>query len=244
MDLTPLEPWIAHKIGATGALTRDALTAYQLAALNETLAWVRARSPFYRERLADAPPTLAALEDLPALPFTTADDIQTEPLRFVCVSQSEISRVVTLDTSGTTGHSKRLYFTADDQALTVDFFQAGMSTFTRPGDRVLILLRGPRRRVDDALPRPTHAAGPAGPRGSRRVRRAAPRHRRDVRRARPLAAQTHLQRWAGRLRRGRRHISIAENLTSRELCSILNSEIGSCWIKRNGTEMIRPRDLA
>lgn len=140
MDLTPLEPWIARKIGATGALTRAALTAYQLAALNETLAWVRARSPFYRERLADAPPTLAALEDLAALPFTTADDIQAEPLRFVCVSQSEISRVVTLDTSGTTGHSKRLYFTADDQALTVDFFRAGMSTFTRTGDRVLILL--------------------------------------------------------------------------------------------------------
>jgi phenylacetate-coenzyme A ligase PaaK-like adenylate-forming protein len=50
--------------------------------------------------------------------------------------------VVTLDSSGTTGQPKRIYFTGDDQALTVDFFRVGMSTFTDPGDRVLILLPG------------------------------------------------------------------------------------------------------
>lgn len=137
MMLTPLEPWVTRKIGAD-ALTREALAAYQLAALNETLAWARARSRFYRERLPGA--ALASLDELAALPFTTADDIRAHPLHFVCVSQGEIARVVTLDTSGTTGAPKRLYFTAEDQELTVDFFQVGMSTFTRPDDRVLILL--------------------------------------------------------------------------------------------------------
>lgn len=135
--LTPLEPWIARKIGVSH-LTREALTAYQLAALNEMLAWAGARSRFYRDRLLGT--ALASLDELAALPFTTADDIRADPLRFVCVSQGEIARVVTLDTSGTTGAPKRLYFTAEDQELTVDFFQVGMSTFTRPGDRVLILL--------------------------------------------------------------------------------------------------------
>ncbi|MBN1261690.1 MAG: phenylacetate--CoA ligase family protein [Anaerolineae bacterium] len=139
-ELTPLEPWIAHKIGIPGALNRAALEAYQLAALRETLTWAREHSAFYRAHLAHTPARLAGFEDLSALPFTTAADIREDPLRFVCVSQGDIARVVTLDTSGTTGQPKRIYFTAGDQALTVDFFQVGMSTFTRSGDRVLILL--------------------------------------------------------------------------------------------------------
>jgi phenylacetate-CoA ligase len=70
--------------------------------------------------------------------------VRENGLRFLCVSQDDIRRVVTLDTSGTTGSPKRLYFTADDQELTIDFFHVGMSTFTAPGDRVLILLPGER----------------------------------------------------------------------------------------------------
>ncbi len=139
MDLTPLEPWIARKIGVS-RLTREALDAYQLARLQETLTYARERSRFYRDRLADAPPCLESLADMAVLPFTTAADLREDPLRLVCVPQGEIARVVTLDTSGTTGAPKRLYFTAADQELTVDFFQVGMSTFTAPGDRVAILL--------------------------------------------------------------------------------------------------------
>ncbi len=139
LDLTPLEPWIARKIGVS-RLTREALAAYHLVRLQETWAWVRTHSRFYREHLADAPARLESLADMAALPCTTAADIREDALRFVCVSQSDIARVVTLDTSGTTGAPKRLYFTAADQKLTVDFFQAGMSTFTAPGDRVAILL--------------------------------------------------------------------------------------------------------
>ena len=48
--------------------------------------------------------------------------------------------MVTLGSSGTTGQPKRIFFTREDQELTIDFFQVGMSTFTAPGDRVLILL--------------------------------------------------------------------------------------------------------
>jgi phenylacetate-coenzyme A ligase PaaK-like adenylate-forming protein len=139
-ELTPLEPWIARKIGAAGRLRAAELRAYQLHALRDTLAWARERSPFYRRHLAEAPTDLRSLDDLAALPFTTAAHIREQPLRFVCVSQGDIERVVTLDTSGTTGRPKRLYFTKDDQALTIDFFQVGMSTFTSDGDRVLILL--------------------------------------------------------------------------------------------------------
>jgi phenylacetate-CoA ligase len=144
--LTPLQPWIARKIGGEGgaSLTRAHIREYQLARLRNTLRLVRERSPFYRLHLADAPDDLGCLEDLARFPFTTADDLRENGLRFLCVSQGDIQRVVTLDTSGTTGNPKRLYFTAGDQELTIDFFHVGMSTLTDPGDRVLILLPGER----------------------------------------------------------------------------------------------------
>jgi len=141
MQLTPLEAWCAQKIGsADGRLRRGELEAYQLERLRQTIQLARQKSRFYHERLATCPTELTSLDDLKAFPFTTADDLRSEGLRMLCVSQSEIERVVTLDTSGTTGTPKRLYFTRPDQELTIDFFQHGMSTFTQPGDRALILL--------------------------------------------------------------------------------------------------------
>jgi phenylacetate-CoA ligase len=145
IPLSPLEPWIAAKIGEFGRpFTRAALEAHQLAQLNDTLRLARSHSLSYRRRLADVPGELASLDDLYSLPFTTSEDIREQGLQFLCVSQDEIRRVVTLDSSGTTGNPKRIYFTGADQELTVDFFRAGMSTFTEPGDRVLILLPGER----------------------------------------------------------------------------------------------------
>lgn len=143
MNQTPLDSWIAGRIGRVGQpLTRAALADYQLASLRETLRLVREESPFYRRHLADTPRELTGLADLHRFPFTSADDIRADPLQFVCGSQDAIRRVVTLDSSGTTGKPKRIYFTRADQELTIDFFCVGMSTFTTPGDRVLILLPG------------------------------------------------------------------------------------------------------
>ncbi len=145
MRLTPLDPWIATKIAQDGGrATRAAIEAYQLQKLRETLHLVREKSGFYRKHLAAAPADLSCLADLARFPFTTAEEMCEDALPFLCVSQGEIHRVVTLDSSGTTGKPKRLYFTRDDQELTIDFFQVGMSTMVEAGDRVLILLPGER----------------------------------------------------------------------------------------------------
>ena len=122
------------------ALSREAVEAYQLKKLQDTLNWCFERSPFYREQLLGYPRNMRSLEEWQAYPLTTAGDVRKRPFSFVCVSQSDVERVVTLETSGTSGPPKRLYFTAEDQELTRDYFHHGMSTFTTAGDRVLILL--------------------------------------------------------------------------------------------------------
>ncbi len=136
MQKTPLDFWIKNK--TSGANLAD----WQLNKLNETLAWAHAKSSFYKKRLAEMPKKLETLADFRQFPFTTPEDLRQNPLHFVCVSQDEIERVVTLQSSGTTGEPKRVYFTAEDQALTIDFFGVGMSTLTKPGEKVLILLPG------------------------------------------------------------------------------------------------------
>ncbi|WP_246287920.1 DVU_1553 family AMP-dependent CoA ligase [Desulfolutivibrio sulfoxidireducens] len=145
-ERSPLDAWLAARMGLDGpSPTPKDVARHQLAALGRTLALVREKSPFYRERLAglprDFPRTLADMADCP---FTTPADLAADHRPFVCAPLSEIAHMVTLSTSGTTGPAKRLGFTAADVEATVDFFHHGMATFTRPGDAVLIILPGPR----------------------------------------------------------------------------------------------------
>lgn len=132
---------------------KEHLNRYQLTKLNETIQRAKQLSSFYRKHLA-ATGALTGLADLTMYPFITPADVSEHALRMICGSQSEISRVVTLATSGTTGNPKRVYFTADDQELTIDFFRCGMSGLVEPGDTTLILLPyEPSGSVGDLLMR-------------------------------------------------------------------------------------------
>lgn len=144
---TPLEAWIGAKAGigpdAGGADWRQALGAFQLRRLNDTLDHARRNASFYRRQLAALPEApLSILADLARLPFTTPSDLTADPSGFVAVGQDDIARIVTLRSSGSTGEAKRLFFTEADLELTVDFFHHGMSTLVRPGQKVAILLPG------------------------------------------------------------------------------------------------------
>ena len=151
----PLDAWSARAIGSALPLTRAALDAYQRERLRETIAWAKQRSPFYRRLLQGV-----ASEKLRDLPFTTADDLRRNDPPLLCVSQSEISHVVTLDTSGTSGPPKRLYFMPEEQETTLDFFAHGMRLPARPGDRVLIFFPAGRPgSVGDLLARALERLG-------------------------------------------------------------------------------------
>ena len=149
MQKTPMETWIGHKIqgaiGEGGVLTRARIDEYQLTKVRETIALARDKSRFYKKTLAAFPPhAIHSFQDFAQLPFTTSDDLRQDSLRFLCTSQDDISRIVTLESSGTTGSPKRIYFTADDQELTIDFFHQALPGIAKPGDKVLILLPSER----------------------------------------------------------------------------------------------------
>jgi phenylacetate-coenzyme A ligase PaaK-like adenylate-forming protein len=141
---TPLDAWIAARIGCE-RLDRSRLEAWQAQRLRETVTRARRDSAFYAERLAGVrPESLRSLTDLAGLSFTTAGDLAESGMAMLCVRPSAVSRIVTLPTSGTGGPPKRVQFTEQDLELTVDFFARGMSTFTGPGDTVLVCMPGER----------------------------------------------------------------------------------------------------
>lgn len=140
MDRTPLENWIMQK---TGIRERDikVLEAYQLGKLKETISYAKRNSIFYGKRLKDIQEdSILSLDGFKGVPFTLPQDLCLNPLDFLCVPQRKVARIVTLNTSGTSGETKRLYFTEEDLNLTVDFFRHGMSCLTDKTDKVLVLL--------------------------------------------------------------------------------------------------------
>jgi len=137
-----VDDWIAKKIGLPSRekLSREALEKWQLEKLSETLLRVLANSSFYREKIPGKP-SIYSLDELAKLPFTTPEDLARHGSEMVCVPASEVSRIVTLQsTSGTTGPPKRVWFTEDDQELMTDYIHHGLRVMTGPGDVFLVLM--------------------------------------------------------------------------------------------------------
>lgn len=140
MRRSPLDSWLGARTGLAPLDLAD-LADWQLAELRRTLAWARQASAFHAERLAGLDlSALRSLDDLARLPRMTAADLDAPSL--LTLSQDAVARVVSLNTSGSSGPPKRLLFSDADLLRTLEFFRIGMSTFTRADDAVLVLLPG------------------------------------------------------------------------------------------------------
>ena len=143
MNCSPVYAWVAQKTGLGAQLDPNTLMEYQFSRLREMLDFVKRHSRHYADTLKHLDPgSVREPQDLQRLPFTTAEDLQMNSARFVCVPQHKVARIVTLSTSGTSGNPKRLYFSEHDTELCVDFFACGMQTMVSKGDSVAVFLGG------------------------------------------------------------------------------------------------------
>lgn len=133
MEKTKLEQWIGQTENLP-ELSREALDALQLRRLNETLQRLHAR---FGDR-CPYPERLESLAQLQNLPFTTPNMLSNHPGQFLLTSQSEVSRVISGATSGTTGAAKRVFYTQADTEHTIGFFAAGISEMLHSGETCLI----------------------------------------------------------------------------------------------------------
>lgn len=115
-------------------LTRRSIEAMQLKKLNALLRREKKRNGFYR----DLPEQLNSLQELSTLPFTTEEDLAKHGPGLLLCSQSEVQRVLSDATSGTTGTAKRVFYTEGDCERTISLFMAGLGEMIFPGSRTII----------------------------------------------------------------------------------------------------------
>lgn len=145
MTKTMYEKWMEDKIlKETGKkkLSQEVLNLYQLNEIKKTINTAK-NSKFYSKILKNIKSEdINNFEDLKKIPFTTSEDLRNNPKSFLCSPLDQISRIVTINTSGTTGESKRIFFTENDLKATIEFFRYGILNLVEPGQRVLILMPG------------------------------------------------------------------------------------------------------
>lgn len=104
--------------------SEDELKKFQLEGLRWTVEHAYQGSPFYRKRLDEKgvkPETIASLEDMGKLPFTTADDLKEGyPFPLLSVPLEKVVRIHA--SSGTTGKRKVLCYTEKDISDWADMF--------------------------------------------------------------------------------------------------------------------------
>ncbi len=141
--ISPIENWVAERTELNERLSQENLKEWQFSKIREIIEYARNNSKFYSETLKDIKIYKnEGFLNLKDVPFTTPKDIANDPMKFLCVPQHEVARIVTLLTSGSLGISKRIYFTENDMERTADFFSWGMSTMVSCGQTATVFMSG------------------------------------------------------------------------------------------------------
>lgn len=105
--------------------TQESLEKYRREKREEAVRRAGANSPFYGEYRGR---------------FTDADTIAAQGERILCVPLGDVARIRTLQSSGSTGVPKRIWFTEGDMERTVSFFSRGMRPLVREGGTCVVML--------------------------------------------------------------------------------------------------------
>ena len=135
MKLSRIDEMICRQEGLS-SVTRQTIKTFQLKKLNDLLAREKSRAGFY----ANLPSSISSLDELQSLPFTTEEDLSKNAGGLLLVSQSDVQRIISEATSGTTGLPKRVFYTMQDCRNTIELYKAGLGEFVYSGSKTMICM--------------------------------------------------------------------------------------------------------
>ena len=143
IERSPIDRKIARDTGISlNELDTDRLEKWQLAEIRRLLPYL-VKSRHYRAKLAGIrPEMIQTMDDFRRLPLTSEKELAGHETDFLCMHPGEVSRMVTVPTTGTSGGSKRLAFTDRDIARALDFITVAYTTFMHAGDRMMVMMSG------------------------------------------------------------------------------------------------------
>ena len=90
-------------------VTREDIEAFQIFRLKKTIGYSSTNSSFYRgldTRIGE----IRSCDDLSKIPFTDPNDLAQSPYKLLCISMSQIARIFSHTTTGTTtGRLKKVF---------------------------------------------------------------------------------------------------------------------------------------
>jgi phenylacetate-coenzyme A ligase PaaK-like adenylate-forming protein len=109
-------------------ITQQDIEAFQIFRVKKTLEYASKKSSFYRD-LDTKIGEIRTFDDLSKIPFTDPKDLAQSPYKLLCISMSQIARIFSHTTTGTTtGRLKKVFFTHKDADAIIDSMAAIMST--------------------------------------------------------------------------------------------------------------------
>ena len=135
MKLSRIDEMICRQEGLS-SVTRQTIKTFQLKKLNDLLTREKSRAGFY----ANLPSSISSLDELQSLPFTNEEDLSKNAGGLLLVSQSDVQRIISEATSGTTGLPKRVFYTMEDCRNTIELYKAGLGEFVYPGSKTMICM--------------------------------------------------------------------------------------------------------
>ena len=133
-----LSRYIAENINGDTNLSENDMINYNIKKFNETIEQSK-KSDFYSKKLKDIK-NIKYLKAIENIPFTSEDEIRENYKKMLCVSIGDVERIVHINTSGSTGKSKTIFFSKKDLEYTISFFRYGLSQFSEKNDKMLILM--------------------------------------------------------------------------------------------------------
>ena len=130
--ISPVHKWTAERTGLQDKLNDWTLRNWQHEKLRQFVTYAKENTRFYRDLPGN-------FNDITELPFTFPTDI-ADPMAFLAISPGDVERITTLNTSGTTGDRKRIFFSIGDIERIKDYFAVGMSSLTVKGWHTQILI--------------------------------------------------------------------------------------------------------
>jgi phenylacetate-CoA ligase len=109
-------------------VTRQDIENFQFFRLRKTIDYASNKSTFYRD-LDTKIGEIRSSDDLSKIPFTDPEDLAQSPYKLLCISMSQIARIFSHTTTGTTtGRLKKVFFTHKDADAIIESMAAIMST--------------------------------------------------------------------------------------------------------------------
>ncbi len=126
--------------------SQEAIRSFQEQKLNEHLHYLTAHSPFYKrlfqsEKQTEVP--FFRLQDLPSLPLTSKEDLQSYNMDFLCVAREKVIEYVA--TTGTTGKPVTIALTENDlQRLAYNEYCSFRQANVSAADTILLTVTNDR----------------------------------------------------------------------------------------------------